>query len=428
MTDNESQYINLLAKRFRAITYNWDVLSLYGDESKLYCLTDFQVAWLLSNTDYYRWSTRWSNSPLTQAELDAQKAELEYNLMNCFDTRWMGQLDYVYNQVQGEQLQVLEDAYDIGGIAGINASTPTDYYSGDDSDNRIAALCMACDTYVRSYLNNWLTSAATLIGLVSILGVFVASTPFIGLIAGIIVGGFVFMTQVAIDACNDEDAVSDVVCCMFNGLNGLSITQANFEIALSACAFVEGSNQAIVRDIVASDLSQDKNWYSFLNALGNSYNLMQAGVDFVCPCIPTPPTFSHTFVFEATTDGWTIQTYGDVYTFYLISTHVASLNEESINIDISWGSPRTLKSFDATVQFANNRVSAFKEAGFFDGSATPGVLVADWDVTTYNTPITLSWSGTRVGKTYMRFRTTSRNAADNYLFQITVTGEGTDPF
>lgn len=305
----ESQYINLLSKRWRSLTYNWDILSSYGDDSKLYCLTDFQAAWLLSNTEYLRWSSRWENCPCSVEDLDAMKAELDYNLMNCFDTRWMGQLDYVYNEAQAAQLQVLTDAYDLGGISGINADTPTDYYNGDDSPDRIDALCMACDTYVRSYLNQFLTKAAIFVGLISILGIFVASTPIIGLIAGVIVGGFAYMTQVAVDACNDSDAVSDVVCCMFNGLYGQAVNQSNFISSLDACGFEIGSNAAILRDLVASDLSQDKNWYSFLNALGNSWLYLNAGADFDCDCVPVD-TWSHYFDFEVSNGGFVRVTTG----------------------------------------------------------------------------------------------------------------------
>lgn len=304
MTEKISQNTNLLKKQWRALTYDWDILATYGNESKLYCLTDFQAAWLLSNTDYMAWANRWSNCPCTEDDMYAMKAELEYNLMNCFDTRWMGQLEYVYQRAAEEQLEGFQIAYDADGIPGINEDTPTDYYNGDDSYNRQLALCMACDTYVRSYLNNWLQQAALLIGLVSILGIFVSSTPFIGLIACVIIGGLAFITQTAIDAVNDAEAVNDVICCMFNGLYGQLVNEAHFQDSLDGCTFESGTNAGIVRDIIASDLNQSKNWFTFLNALGDSWILLEAGVDYTCDCVPEPPTWAYESQFTVDQDGW----------------------------------------------------------------------------------------------------------------------------
>jgi len=66
---NSDEYYYLQNKRWRAITYNWDILSTYGNGSKLYCLTDFQAAWLLSNTEYMRWSKRCENCPCSQFDM-----------------------------------------------------------------------------------------------------------------------------------------------------------------------------------------------------------------------------------------------------------------------------------------------------------------------------------------------------------------------
>jgi len=304
------EYYYLSKKSFRALIVNWEQASQYDmSNGKLYCLSDFQAQWLLSNAEYMRWGTRWSNCPCNQTDLDAMHAELEYNLMNCFDTRWMGQLDYVYQRANDEQLELFELEYDVDGIPGINEDTPTDDYNGDDSLNRQKALCMACDTYVRSYLNAWLQQAQLLIGVVSILGVFVFTTPFIGLIALSILGGLAYITQTAINAVNAADAVSDVICCMYSGLYGQAVNQANFIASLDGCAFGIGSNQAIVRDLIASDLNQNKNWYSFLNALGDSWVLLEAGVDYTCACVPEP-TWSHSFDFTVTDGGFVVSTSG----------------------------------------------------------------------------------------------------------------------
>jgi len=305
----ESSYELLQVKKWRAITYNWDVLSTYGNTTNLYCLTDFQAAWLLSNTQYMRWTSRWSNCPCTSEDLDAMAAELEYNLMNCFDTSWIPQMQYVYQRANDQQLTEFELAYDADGIAGINENTPTDFYNGDDSTNRQKALCMACETYVKSIITQWSNQLRAAQFALQFAGFIVYEVPYVGLIAGIVVEALAIATQVAIDAANDQDAIEEVVCCMFNGLYEQAVNQANFEICLDGCGFDPGSNAAIVRDIIAADIDQDKNWYSFLNALGNAWIYLQAGVDYTCACVPET-TFSHYFDFTLDNGGFTRVTSG----------------------------------------------------------------------------------------------------------------------
>lgn len=280
---NSSEYTYLQKKKWRAITYNWDTLSTYGNRSNLYCLTDFQVAWLLSNTEYMRWGSRWVDCPCSQSDLDAMKAEMEYNLMSCIDIQpW--QLDYVYEQTQNAQRDRYQDLYDLGGIPELNADTPTDFYSGDGSDERIDALCMACDTYVNSFVANWLEIARRANTALNFSILVVRFVPYIGTVAAIALKALSVVTQVAIDAMADEDAVNEVICCMYTTLDGSAVNQANFETCLDACGFAPGSNVSIVRDLVSADIDNFKNWLTFLNALGDSYVWMQAGVDYRCPC------------------------------------------------------------------------------------------------------------------------------------------------
>lgn len=282
---NSSDYITLQNKRWRSITYNWEILSTYGNGARLYCLTDIQAGWLLSNTEYMRWTTRWENCPCTQSDLDAMKAELDYNLMNCIDFDPY-QIGYMYNQAVQTNLDELQAAYDVGGVSGVNPDTPTDYYSGNGSSDALNALCMAVDAYVKSYLDNWLRTARQLLGLTFLLGLAVVINPLTGIIAALVIGGLAFVTQTAIDAVTDQSAVDDVICCMYNSLIDQDMTQENFENSLDGCVFEVGSNAAIVRDLVASDLDKEKNWISFFNQIGKSTVLMESGVDYQCPCEP----------------------------------------------------------------------------------------------------------------------------------------------
>ena len=278
----ESSYTLLQSKKWRAITYNWDVLSDYGNTGRLYCLTDFQVAWLLSNTQYMRWSSRWTECPCTPGDLDKMAAEMEYNLMSCTDLQpW--QLAYLYKEAQEAQLNALDDLWDGVNPSSVNPDTPDDFYSGDGSVDRENALCTACKIYVYSYAESWVTKAQIALGIAVVVGLAASITLVGGAIATVLVGGLAFVTQTALDAMTDEEALDNVVCCMFNALNGAVINQANFENCLDTCGFTVGSNEAIIRDIIGADLDKFGNWLTFISQVGDSYVFAAAGVSD-CPC------------------------------------------------------------------------------------------------------------------------------------------------
>jgi len=283
MTDFTSGYTTLLKKQWRALVYDYDaMLEGIGDGSKLYCLTNFQAMWLQQNVDYFRWKTRWNNLSVDSNELGVQADALELALMTCIDIQpYM--LAFNYNQIVIQVLSEYDALYDAGGIPDLNPNTPTDFYSGDDSDERLNALCTACNIYVRSYASNWLTTAQAVLGVTIVIGIALSISIVGGIIAGTVLAGLALITQVAMDAMQDEDALDNVVCCMYNALNEAVVNQANFEASLDACGFGGGTNEAIIRDLIASDLDQFNNWLSFLNSLGDSYVLAQVGV-FSCPC------------------------------------------------------------------------------------------------------------------------------------------------
>lgn len=274
----------LFKKRWRGITYDYaQMIENTPNVEKLVCLTQFEINWLQANVQYMTWQNRWTNCPCTPEELAQMGATLEDKLMNCFDLTY--NVGYLVQETNADLRQGYNDAYTLGGIPELNPDTPTDFYSGDGSVDRLEALCMAVDTYVRSYLSDWVRQAQ-----LAQLGLFfgglaISVTPFIGIVASFAIGGLALITQTAIDACRDEDAIADVVCCMYNALNGQAVNETNFENSLNGCGFMVGSNEAIIRDLVASDLSSFDNWLTFLNALGDSYLYMQAGVDYTCPCV-----------------------------------------------------------------------------------------------------------------------------------------------
>jgi len=277
-----TEYYSLVSKRWRAILYDYERLAVNSDQQRLYCLTDFQVAWIRSNLDYYTWLTRWENTNATQKELDIQRSALELSLMSCLQLQ-PSQVEYIYNQAIEADLLGMNTAFDSGGIPELNPNTPTDFFSGDDSQDRLDALCSACEIYIRTYASNWITKAQIALGIVVVVGILASISIVGGVIASVLVGGLALITQTGLDAMRDEDAISAVICCMKDALTGTAVTSQNFEDSLDSCGFGVGTNEAIVRDIIATDMNQFDNYLSFLNSLGDSYVLSQAGV-FVCSC------------------------------------------------------------------------------------------------------------------------------------------------
>jgi len=440
MSDNESQYINLQVRKWRAITYNYDLLSLYGDDTKLYCLTDFQVAWLLSNTDYYRWATRWENNPSTQYELDTQKADLEYNLMNCFDLD-IGQVNYIYDATQQAQRQRYSDLYSIGGIPDLNANTPTDFYDGDGSTERIDALCMACDTYVRSIIDSWAKQVKLALTALNFSAFAVSFVPYIGRIAALAIKALALASQVAVDAASDQSAVDDVVCCMYNSLIGSAVSEANFQNSLDACFFDVGSNAAILRDIVAADLDDFQNWLAFLNALGDSYIYMLAGVVFDCPCTITP-TWDHYFDFTSGQEGFSIYNTGlisgtrGIYSAGLgfdASNNRSGAYRRSVDIRQSF-TTRTITQMILTYDLVKGSYNAV-ENGIELRASGVGIVLANNSGSFVNgTDLTLDTGAMSQPATELQIGiVTSRQSTASYsgsarIKSLYVTGLGSDPF
>lgn len=305
-----SDYQYLKDRQFKGLIYDWDLMLNQGDNKRFYCLTDFQAMWLLSTTELLSWKTRWENCPCTDEDLLAMTAELDLALMSCVDYRPF-ENNFVYQQAVGATLNAYDESYDSGGIPELNPNTPTDFYSGDDSDDRLNALCTACNVYIKSYATNWIALAQAVLGITVVVAFGLSLTGVGGVIAGTILAGLALFTQTALDAMNDETAIDNVICCMNTSLESAVINQDNFEESLDACAFDVGSHEQIIVDIISSDMNQFDNWLSFLNNLGDSYVLAQIGV-LDCPCLDYEWSKEWDFKVEkGDGDGWQQVTWGD---------------------------------------------------------------------------------------------------------------------
>lgn len=280
---NSSEYQSLQVKKWRSITYNWDILSTYSNESRLYCLTEFQAAWLLSNTEYLRWQTRWQNCPCTQSDLDAIKAEMDLNLMSCIDFQPY-QLQTLYQNAQNALIAEYESNWDGMNPSSVNPSAPDTDFDGDGSQDRVDALCTALTIWTYSYAVDWSTKASLILGIAySAASIVDGLLPVGGNIAVQAVHDLLEPIQDQVDALSNVSALDVVICDWKNQLLSLSITASNWTDEIQGLSYTSETDEWYIQQLLASDTQLLSNFLSFVNSLGDAYELAQIGV-FICPC------------------------------------------------------------------------------------------------------------------------------------------------
>lgn len=280
---NESEYQYLQNKKWRAITYDWDTLAAYGNTSRLYCLTDFQAAWLLSNTEYMRWGSRWVDCPCTQSDLDAMKAELDYNLMSCFDFQPY-QLQTVYDSSQNALLAGYQSDWDGSNPSSVNPNAPDDFFDGDGSPDRIDALCTALTLWAYSYAVDWISRASTILGITSFVSALVDfMIPVGGNIAVRVISGLTAPLEAQVHAFENTAALDTVICDWKAVIEGQAINATNWTNGVQGLSYTVDSDAWYIQQIFAADTQLLQNFLTFVNALGDGYQLAQIGAS-ICAC------------------------------------------------------------------------------------------------------------------------------------------------
>jgi hypothetical protein len=309
MPEGSSQYVYLQSKRWRALGYNWDILSTYDNTSRLYCLTDFQAAWLLSNTEYMRWSSRWQNCPCTQADLDAMKAEMEFNLMSCIDFSPY-QLQTLYNNAQNALIQDYMNAWDGSLPSSVNPDAPDDYFNGDDSPDRNDALCTALTIFVYSYAVDWSNKASGILGLANAATALISAVvPFGGEIAVRVITGLLSPTIATFEAMANQEALDDIICDWLPLLDGTAITPSNWSDAIGSLTYTVDTDEYYIHQVLSPDTELLENFLTFVNSLGDAYQYAQLGIS-LCPCDETWEYEIDFTVESGTGDGWQIPANG----------------------------------------------------------------------------------------------------------------------
>jgi hypothetical protein len=283
---NYSENIVQSKGNWRAITYDWNILDTYSkDNYCLYCLSDFQAAWLLSNVVYLSWITRQINYGGTTEELNGLAGELEYRLMNCLDLSTY-QLQTLYENSQNQLLETYANDWDGSLPSSVNPDAPDDYFDGDASPAREDGLCTGLTLWAYSYAVEWMTKASTILGVTAFVSELVNFLiPAGGNIAAQVLSNLTAPLQSQLDAFQNQTALDTVICDWKNALQGVAITPPNWNNELAGLTYTAGTDEYIIQEVMVTDTSLLANFLSFVNALGNGYKLAQLGIS-ICPCTP----------------------------------------------------------------------------------------------------------------------------------------------
>jgi len=275
----QSKQLTEYKRHWKGVVLDYDYLLLQDDSIEyMVCLTELELQILLAILLPAQWKTRYysDTQEVSQDVIDAWVDGIYLELMGyCMPCdNFSISIDVSYEQIIG----TLINQYD-GTPSSVNPNAPDDYFS--DSSERERALCMALNAYVRSYVSAWLRHAQIILAL-GLIGLFFGAVPVLGWVAVVLIGGLAYVTQTYVDALSDDDAIDTVLCCWLDGLIGEPISRVNWASALASCQY-EGGHEYLIQQVLASETAYDKQWVSFLDALGNAFPIAQAGVSD-CPC------------------------------------------------------------------------------------------------------------------------------------------------
>lgn len=226
-----------------------------------------------------------SNDPVEiQRAIDQVQELIGMSPCRCIDQGGGGFTRNGIDEIVGEQNQVI---FDTGGLPSLAPDAPDTSFSedtGDDAEEqfrRIVALCWACHDYVASVAEKGILQGVNInpeIQLTSLTLSFLFS-PIVGI-------GFGLATTAIILAVTEfiggDDDVIQVACCMFDTLEGLAVSQANFSTALDFCPDVSGLGASSLLSLVRGGMDDEKNFLAFVKILGA---FMGATNDLsTCPC------------------------------------------------------------------------------------------------------------------------------------------------
>ena len=280
------------------------------DTEKSVCLTERQINLIFSQIQYMRAKARWTSFDGSLADLDDLVTDIETRLLtecatmidcveleNCLSQSNIINVLYVtqfmeqQNRIE-QQYQVYESVWD-GTPQSIDPNAPATLDFTQPAFEM--ATCVALGNIINDYIWRKLVLLDLARGLLGFGDLLISGVIGVGFALGLATEGtFVgdgrtvgsIALDVARNALRDENAVKDVICCAFSALENVAFNYGNFQTALDNCGFTVGSNQAIIRDFVSSEVfNVERNFMFFVDMFDAIEDDIISGTVYTCDCI-----------------------------------------------------------------------------------------------------------------------------------------------
>lgn len=188
------------------------------------------------------------------------------------------------------QLELTLEELDDGTIGSFAPGYPDvgwDADSGDETqaekDRRQAALCWAVAQYIAEVLRQAAAYVGELATIIQVLGGILA---FLNPPAGFALSTLGLLTKTFFQALiEDPAAVSNVICCMYDGLTGVPVSFASFRESISDCGFEFGSNEAQIAGVLGQLNTDETNYRLFVRFVAKSYGSVPEDFELsTCVC------------------------------------------------------------------------------------------------------------------------------------------------
>lgn len=358
--------------------------------------------------------------------------------MNCLDFQpW--QLQYLYDSGMQGLLADYTASWDGSLPSSVNPDAPDDFFNGDGSSDREDALCTALTLWGYSYAVNWSQKASLILGVAYAAGELLNfMIPVGGQIAVQVIADLAEPLQSQVTALNNLVALDTVLCDWKVALEGVAITAANWTNAVQGLVYTVDSNEWIIQQLFAQDSQLLSNFLSFVNSLGEGYELAQLGV-FICAC--GTETWFQELDFRVDPYNEFVSNNNPMWT----PTWFDGLGWEggreaggaTGSILITLPSPRTLTKAEAVINWhctaTNTRIQGIA-IGDTSG-AKPAATVPPWTATNVSVVGGSNTFGFEINDTYPNIVTVaaytgSRQGASSYSYvqRVLLTGLGDNPF
>lgn len=241
-----------------------------------------------------------------------QKPENSCMLQQQINGMWVDAFDYSLcrpdvvdvngGSVEGSiAIGTYVEEYTEGGVGGV---APGMVYGSDNGD-KDKALCFGTKLYIQQLVdmglkagiepsdNDWIGfGLAVTSGAMGAVALFLTVPAVVPIIAmGMAMGSIginladLFADAKESDALNDEEAIKDVVCCMYSGLEGQTPTQVRFKASLNGCDFEPGSNQEKIRALVHAANQKLTTYLTFIRLASDMYQGAEIdSTELPCEC------------------------------------------------------------------------------------------------------------------------------------------------